>query len=100
MIPTGCTCTNRFTIPYNADTIDCLSVTYTQNRRVVLKKRLPDCAFENGCVCVNLSQEDALLFNEQTIVRIQLKVKLTDGTVTKSNIIEVTTDEVLDKEAI
>lgn len=95
MIPKGCTCENSFSISFAEEQIDSLRITYKQNKVIKVEKNLKDCTFKDGKVYVALTQEDTLNFEDGEIIRIQIKVKLKTGCVTKSNIIETYTDEVL-----
>ena len=100
MIGKGCTCRNTFTLPFNTDKINAICIVYCQNDKVLLKKQLEDCSFSNKVVTVELSQEDTLNFDHSKIIKIQLKIKLKDDTVVKSNVIETITDELLCCEVI
>lgn len=100
MIAKGCTCKNSFPIPYTEEEIAALFVTYQQNNTTVFEKKLADCTFENGNLSVRLSQEETLLFEDNATIRIQVRVRLKDGTATKSNIIETYADSVLKGDVI
>lgn len=95
MIAKGCTVKNTFTIPFSETEIETIFITYGQKGEVVLEKSLADCTFDNGAVSVDLLQEDTLKFCDCAGVQIQIRVKLTNGTATKSNILHVFTDELL-----
>lgn len=100
MIGRGCTCRNIFTIPYAQDEIEVMFITYQQRNKTVLEMTKDRCTFENGTVSVMLLQEETLEFDSSLPIKIQIRVKLTDGTVTKSRIIETHTDELLKNEVI
>ena len=100
MILTGCTCKNTFTIPFSEDDIEAMVITYCQDKVPIVEKLLCDCSFEDGYACVDLSQEDTLKFKDNALVKIQIKIKLNDGSVTKSKSIEVRADEVLNREVL
>lgn len=100
MILTGCTCKHTFTIPCDKDDICAMYITYRQNGKTVLEKTLTDCELTAGKVCVPLTQEDTLAFQDETCVKIQLKLKRNDGTVMKSKIIDTYSDVVFNKEVI
>ena len=100
MIGKGCTCQNSFTIPFKEKNIKAIRITYCQDDKVLFEKQLEDCTFSDGKVIVNLSQEDTLKFDSFRIIEIQLKIKLNDDSVVKSNIIKTVTDEVLSCEVI
>lgn len=100
MIAKGCTCKNIFSIPYNKNDIDSLFITYQQNGKTVFEKTIAECEFSEGHVSVLLTQEDTLKLNNESVVKMQIRIKLKDGTVTKSKIIETYTDTVLKNEVI
>lgn len=95
LIPRGCTCKTSFPIPYRAEDILALFITYQQNKITKVEKELSECTFEDGKVSVNLSQEQTLSFEVLVPIRVQIRVRLKDGTATKSTIMETYTDEVL-----
>ena len=99
VINIGCTCYNNFYFPFSKDEVVSLYVTYAQSNKT-LKKTLDDCTFENKYIKVPLSQKETLLFDAETIVKIQIRVKLSSGVVTKSNIMYSYCDELLKREVI
>lgn len=99
-INTGCTEKHSFTIPFPPNEISAASIVYQQNGQIVMKKTLQDCAFEGNEMFIRISQEDSLLFADNKPVNIQIKFRLIDGTVTKSNIIQAVSNEVIEREVI
>lgn len=95
MIHKGCTCENSFPIPFPKEEIVSVCIAYKQNGVIKLEKKTEDCTFKNEKLYVSLSQEDTLKFDDNSIVKIQIKMKLKNGAVTKSNVMETYTDEVL-----
>ena len=100
MIAKGCTCKNTFSIPFAESEIKVIFITYQQKGKTVIEKSLPDCTFSDGKVSVVLTQEDTLLLAENEYIEIQIRVRLHDGTLTKSKIVETYTDKVLKNEVI
>ena len=100
MIGKGCTCKNTFEFPFSEGDVEAIRIAYCQDGKVLFEKHKEDCMFSYSQVSVELNQEDTLMFNSSKIIRIQIKVKLTDGSVTKSNIVETITDELLCCEVI
>lgn len=100
MIEKGCTCINTFQFPFAENEVEAIRITYWQGNKVLFNKELSDCTFSDGEVSVQLNQEDTLMFNSLQIIKIQLKVRFVGGAVSKSNIIETITDEVLCCEVI
>ena len=95
MISKGCTCKHTFAIPFTENQISAIFITYQQDQVTKIEKELSDCEFADGTVSVKLSQEDTLKFDDNAIIKIQIRVKLISGAVTKSEIIETFTDDVL-----
>lgn len=95
LIPKGCTCKNGFKFPYRKEDVSAMYVTYQQNRITKVEKDLSECTIEDGKVFVNLSQEQTLSFEELVPIKMQIRVRLKDGTATKSRIMETYTDDVL-----
>lgn len=101
MIPAGCTCENSFLVPHPKEEIDVLLITYVQKDEIRLEKELDDCTFKDGRAYVSLSQEDTLKFDENDgFIKVQIRIKLKNGAVTKCDVIETYTDEVLNKKVI
>ncbi len=100
VIAKGCTVKNTFTFPYKAENIENIYVTYCQSAKCVFEKEACDCSIEDGKVTIHLSQEETLKFDTSKTIHIQMRVKFKNGSATKSNIIEASTDRVLKKEVI
>lgn len=96
----GCTPIHRFSVPYEADEIEVMYITYEQNGVAVLEKTKEDCTFEDGWALLQLTQEETLKFEPRTKVKIQIRLKRTDGEAEKSNILSATPDELLKEGAI
>ena len=95
-ISSGCTVTNLFTLPCQGEELAALYITYQQGGRTVLEKTLADCALEGSTARVDLSQEDTLRFEARTgPVRIQLRLRTTQGAALKSRVLTALPDELL-----
>lgn len=77
-----------------------LSLVFTQKDKLVLKFTKEACSYEDGNLIVTLTQEQSFTFDEHSIIEMQIKIKLTDGTVLASNIIQSTVGKILDEEII
>lgn len=110
VLPTGCTVAQTFTIPNPRDEIEALFISYEQGNLVLVEKSIDDCVFdtetdESGevkyLVTTELSQEDTLKFREScpsgASVKIQLRIKLTNGARMKSQVITLRADELIKK---
>ena len=100
MIAKGCTCKNVFTFPFVESDVDVIFITYQQDNKTVFEKELKDCSFSEGKISVILTQEDTLKLKNDSKVELQIRVKLKDGTVTKSKVIKTFTDVILKNEVI
>ena len=99
-IQQGATPTHRFAIPFSADYVERAVVTYVQGGTKVVEKLLGADAITGDQLSVSLTQEETLAFDEKADVKIQLKVKLTNGKVLPSNVIYASVSEVLNKEVM
>jgi ABC-type uncharacterized transport system auxiliary subunit len=96
----GSTPTNEFSVPFPAEVIDKVIVTYEQNDAVVLEKHTKDLKIADYSVTAKLTQEETMRFESGKIVVIQIKVKTTDGEVIPSDKIYANGYEVLNKEVL
>ena len=84
----GTTPTLTFTLPVDSSIIECLFITFSQKREIVLEKNINDCEFIDGALQVTLSQKETLSFNVGSI-DIQIRLKTNDGSAMASNIVVV-----------
>lgn len=77
-----------------------LLISYAQNERVILRKRLADCTLGKNTISTRLTQDDTIRFNDTHRVTIQLKIKTDTGEVIVSDPILVNTSRCLDLEVI
>lgn len=109
VLPTGCTVTHTFTIPISREEISELYISYEQGNRVLVEKTVNDCSFDIDdegedivyLVSTELSQQDTMKFDESrpygATIKIQLRIKLINNAVIKSNVITLTADELIKK---
>ena len=100
IIQQGSTPTHKFSTPYEKSSIDSVIITYWQNGRIVLEKHAQDVVIADLAMTTELSQEDTLLFDEKGDVKMQIKVKLTNGKVIPSNDMYASVKDVLNKEVM
>lgn len=92
----GTTPTIELEIPFKADEIDVLWVTFAQGGTVppteILTKMLGDTGVnvEDELITIRFSQEDTLLFAKTGVPKVQCQVRvlLTDGSADASNIVD------------
>ena len=98
MIPRGTTPTHWFTIPFNASVVEKVKVIFAQEDKKVFEKLNDACIISGNTVETTLTEEETLMLNQEYRTQIQLRVKLTDGTLHRSNIIVVDTGELLEND--
>lgn len=96
----GTTPVNSFDIPLKKDEVTALTVTYVQDKAIVLKMKLKDVELKDYKIIINLSQEETLKFEDTKRVKIQIKMKDTSEKIHLSDIIYTTVGEVLDEEVM
>lgn len=99
MIP-GTTPTHTFSLPVDATAVASLRITYKQGDKIVMQRLKDDCTLSGKKAVTRLSQEDTLLFQDRTPVRIQIKVKTAAGDVLISKPKTIPVSEVLEMEVI
>ena len=97
---TGGTPLHVFELDRDTSNIVAVLISYTQNGRVLLRKRLQDCEMVGNKISTRLTQEDTLRFSEDYRVKIQIKVKLDTGEVIPSDVITKTVRQCLDMEVL
>lgn len=103
----GTTPKNVFTFDVSLDGVEALYITYQQNGQTVVEKTIDDVEINTATsqVTVKLTQEDTLAFIADTDdnhcgvdanwVKIQVRIKYTDGTTVASGIIREPIQELL-----
>ena len=91
----GTTPTLNFKLPFAADTIADGFISIAQNRRVVIDKPISDWIISGNTIKVTLTQEETLRLRASNTTKIQLRVKLADGTALASKIFTVSTERIL-----
>ena len=74
MIVQGTTPTHAFKLPFAADLIKRVELSYVQNEKIVLSKDETAFTFDGNEITVTLSQEDTFLFDPQYFCTIELRV--------------------------
>ena len=98
----GTTPTHEFELPYPIELIEDVRVVYGQNNKAILTKTKQDCEFEDGKLSVSLIQEETFLLSPRKTVEIQLRIKLTNGKVVRTEepiflrVIDSLSEEVMD----
>lgn len=103
----GTTPTHTFTVPFDTEIIKSIEITYVQCDKIVLIKGTADCIIIDGhTIKTTLTQEETFLFDESSVIEIQLRVGVpspdSDGKakIIKSNIVKVMATECLSDEVL
>ena len=95
----GTTPTHTFTLPFDAEKVSGLSITYVQAGSKVLRKTETDVTIAGNTVTLKLTQAETLKFDTREMVEIQLKIRV--GTdVLVSDIWRVASLRCLDEEEL
>ena len=94
----GTTPTHQFGLPFDIAVINDFSITYSQNKKVLVKKTRGQCEIIDNVINVYLTQEESLKFQAGKIAEVQLKLSTEDGNVLASNKYRLEVVEVLDTE--
>lgn len=89
-----------FNLPFKAERVADLIVSYGQGETEVLNKRKEDCILEGNVVKVKLTQEDTKMFTPDVSVKIQIRLLTTDGEALASREYVVRCEDVLNDEVL
>ena len=89
-----------FDLPFGAERVADLIVSYGQGETEVLNKRKDDCILEGNVVKVKLTQEDTKMFTPDVSVKIQIRLLTTDGEALASREYVVRCEDVLNDEVL
>lgn len=84
----GTTPTLTFGVGFDTETIEVLNIAFEQNKKIKLEKTLGDCLLDEKNILLPLSQVDTLALQDSTRVNVQLRIKLKNGNVIASEIME------------
>lgn len=91
----GTTPTFKFTLPFEVGTLKAAYISIEQNRRVMLEKSIEECTLSDKTISVKLTQEETLKLLVQDQTKIQLRVRLSDGSALASQIFVIPTEGIL-----
>ena len=94
----GTTPIHQFGLPFDVTVINDFSITYSQNKKVLIKKTRGQCEIIDNTIYVYLTQEESLRFQAGKIVEVQLKLLTQDRDVLASNTYRLEVVEILDTE--
>ena len=96
----GTTPKHTFTLPFDTSLIKTVQVTYKQGDKIVLKKKTEACTLDGATISYRLTQEETFLFDQETTVRIQVRVLTHDGQAPASDVMYRSPQECLDDEVL
>lgn len=97
----GSTPTHQFRLPFEIDRVDQLTISYGyRDSEPIVKKILNDCDVVEDYIVLTLSQEETLAFKPESIVKVQMKVLSTTGTVVVSTPYYLKVEPTLDGEIL
>ena len=104
----GTTQTHYFDFPFDPSNVGELSVVYSQNKEIKIRKSLSDVSFDEESLIVELSQEETFNFDKvgipsipsKSLVLIQIRAILNDGSVFVSSPIKDRVYDILDDEVM
>ena len=96
----GTTPTHIFTLPFDTDLIQSVKITYAHDGEAVLVKYAQHCAMEGNMIMLKLTQEETLLFQNNWLVDIQLRVLMSNGDALRSKVYHCFSGVLLDDEVM
>lgn len=96
----GTTPTHEFALPFTADLLKAIEITYAQCGKVMLQKSMADCEIEGNVVRVNLTQEETLAMSNSMYVDIQMRVLTLQDDALASRIMRVRVEDCLSGEVL
>lgn len=98
----GTTPTHEFELPYPIALVDDIRVVYGQNKKATIVKTINDCILTEGQISISLTQEETFLFSASKNLEIELRIKLANGKVVRTEepiilrVIDSMSEEVID----
>ena len=80
----GTTPTHDFDLPYPAELINDIRITYSQGGHSVFTKTKSSCKIEGQVATISLTQSETLLFTPRKTVDIQIRIQLFDKRVVQN----------------
>ncbi len=92
--------THIFTLPFAAEQLKAVRITYRQLGKTVLQKTEADCTLAGNTVRLELTQQESLLFQSTDWVYVQLRAVTDGGKVLASQIEKLWPQTCLDEEVL
>lgn len=81
----GTTPKHDFELPYPIEFINELRITYGQGKKAIFTKTKEDCTFNKDSFSLQLSQEETFLLTPKKNLYIEIRIKLVDGQVVRTD---------------
>ena len=98
----GTTPEHEFELPYPVELVEDIRVVYGQGGKALFAKGFSECEVSDGKITVSLIQEETFLFTPRKHLNIEIRLKLTNGKVVRTEepivlrVIDSMSDEVID----
>lgn len=97
----GSTPTLKFELPLEIDNnVTKLRVTFEQNDKIIFEKTERDIFINEQFFNLQLTQEETLMFDSSVPIRMQVKIRTTDGNVVPSDVVLIECKDVLSEEIL
>ena len=96
----GTTPTHIFDVDIDTSLIKEAKITYTQDDKIILEKRVNDCEITQGRIKTKLTQEETLKFDCTKFVYIQIRALMINGDCLATDVIMASVDKCLDNEVL
>lgn len=97
----GSTPTLKFELPLEIDNnVTKLRLTFEQNDKTVVEKTEKEIMINEQFFSVQLTQEETLSFDSSCPIRMQVKIRTTDGNVVPSDVVLIECKDVLNEEIL
>lgn len=80
----GTTPRHEFELPYPLELVEDIRISYGQKKKAIFIKQMEECDIQEGIIAVTLTQEETLSFVPGKLVGIEIRIKLFDGQVVRS----------------
>lgn len=96
----GTTPKHRFLLPFSAESLVALRISYAQRHEVLAERTLAECEIDGESVSVTLTQEETLSFAPGERLQIQLRALDGEGRAFASRILRVGVSDCLCEEVL
>jgi hypothetical protein len=91
----GTTCVITFSIPFDSQDIEILNIAFSQKGKIVLEWTEKTATLAGESIIVSMTEADTLKLSGDSQVLFQIRVKMKDGRVLASNIMQSSVDDIL-----